>query len=73
MAMLSDFVMSFRHILKKSIDMRIKKLELKNFRGFEDLTIDFPEGKRTMRIKGTIIGTIHLYPIMKENEIANHF
>ncbi len=25
--------------------MRIKKLELKNFRGFEDLTIDFPEGE----------------------------
>ncbi len=25
--------------------MRIKKLELKNFRGFEELTIDFPEGE----------------------------
>ncbi|MCC6726840.1 MAG: AAA family ATPase [Saprospiraceae bacterium] len=25
--------------------MRIKKMELKNFRGFEDLTIDFPEGE----------------------------
>jgi len=30
--------------------MRIKKLELKNFRGFEDLTIDFPEGESGLAV-----------------------
>lgn len=30
--------------------MRIKKLELKNFRGFEDLAIDFPEGESGLAV-----------------------
>jgi len=30
--------------------MRIKKLELKNFRGFEELTIDFPEGESGLAV-----------------------
>lgn len=30
--------------------MKIKKLELKNFRGFEDLTIDFPEGESGLAV-----------------------
>lgn len=31
-------------------DMRIKKLELKNFRGFEELVIDFPEGESGLAV-----------------------
>ena len=30
--------------------MRIKKLELKNFRGFEELVIDFPEGESGLAV-----------------------
>ncbi|MEZ4959891.1 MAG: AAA family ATPase [Saprospiraceae bacterium] len=32
------------------IGMRIKKLELKNFRGFEELVIDFPEGESGLAV-----------------------
>ncbi|MBI5914941.1 MAG: AAA family ATPase [Bacteroidetes bacterium] len=53
--------------------MRIKKLELKNFRGFEDLTIDFPDGESGLAVfvgvngsgktsvLDSILNAVHLY------------